>query len=434
MFILQIVISLIFKKAISMRCKYLLLKLSIIFYLLPLPFAKNYYIDILKYFFSNNTLALLNDKTYYPDITLNYENGNFVFAPEYRIITVILITIYLIILILLIRQIVLYITLRIRINKYSLKVYNKDILSILNNEKKNLKIKKDITLKVSGYIDTAMTTGFFRPTILIPENAAKKEDLIWIIRHELVHIHNYDYVYKIMCIIIISIHWYNPFTYFLFKKVSAFSDFNCDEFIVNKINQKQRMQYGFTVLKFSSKTNKISLHKAMSMLGSYNIKIMKERLNNMKHPSKKSKFRSIFQAALIMSTTLISSLTVCAYNESEKTPENLSFRSDSLTDATAYFDYEEPGEIETDVKLPDLNSEKDVNSYFIDKDSNIYEVNENKAKAPCNHTYGSGTYTLHTKKGNGCIVDYYNAKRCTKCGNVVLGTRYNTVTYAVCTH
>jgi len=432
MFILQIVISLIFKKTISMRCKYLLLKLSSIFYLLPLPFAKNYYIDILEYFFGNNTFELLKNKTYYPDITLNYENDNFIFAPKYEIITIILIIIYLIIMILLIRQIILYIIFKIRINRCSLKVYNKDMLSILNNEKKTLKIKKEITIKISEDIDTAMTTGFFRPTILIPKKVIKREDLIWIIRHELVHICNYDYVYKIICIIIISIHWYNPFTYFLFKRVSAFSEFNCDEFIVKKINQEQRMQYGFTILKFSAKTNKRPLYKAMSMLGNYNVKIMKARLDNMKHPNEKSKIKSIFQVVLVISATFISSLTVCAYNESEKTPENLSFRSDVLTDTTAYFEYEEPDE--TEIKLPSLANEKNVNSYFIDEDGNMYEINENKAKAPCNHSYYSGTYTVHTKNGNGCIMDYYNAKRCTKCGNVVLGTRYNTVTYAVCTH
>lgn len=400
--------------------------------MLPLPLIKNYYIDLFRNF-CNIDFGLSQDKIYNTDIIINYETGDFSFTPAYKVIFALLIIIYILIIIMIIRQVIIYVIFKLKVNKYSVKVYDEDIITALNKEKKLLKIKRNIIIKVSKNIDTAMTTGFFHPVIFIPKREIKKESLVWILRHELGHINNYDYVYKVLCIIIIAIHWYNPFTYLLFKLLSVFSEFNCDEFVVKELNYEQRIKYGCTVLEFSTKTDKKIPYKAISMFGNYSAKIMKARLDNMKHHNKKGKFKSIIQTTLIISTMFVNSLTVFAYQEPEIIPVNANESNYDFDEISLYSGFGEPENTEN--KLPDFDKTQSITYYFINEDGIINKIDEHNKKAPCNHTYKNGYVKKHILNGKGgCTMEYYNAQKCTKCGNVILGTKYNTQINEKCPH
>lgn len=431
MLILQIITSLIFNKIMSAKAKYFLLKLSVIFYLLPLSLIKNYYIDLFRYF-CDIDFALSQEKIYFTDIVSNSETGNYDFSPTYMIIIIMLIIVYLVIAVLVTRQIILYCILKLKVHKYSAKVYDENIISTFNEEKEKLKLKRKVTIRSLEDIETPMTTGFIHPVILIPRGKITQKNLIWVLRHELTHIYNCDYVYRLLCIIVVAVHWFNPFAYLLLKLISISSEFNCDENIIKNLSIKQRIEYGCTILDFSTKTDKTLSNKAICMLGNYNKKIMKERIIMVKRFNKRKNFEKIIQSIIITSTILISSLTVFAYQEPEISPENMSGFSDNFSEVGAYFEYEKSEE--TNIKLPDLHNAEDVSYYFIDENGVVYKINNNKEKVFCEHTYSNGTYTIHKKNGNGCIMEYYNAKRCTKCGNVILGTKLNTVTYEKCPH
>lgn len=440
MLILQIIISLILKYFMSEKSKYFLLKSSIFFYLFPFPLFKNYYIDLfgkLDY----DIFSLPRNKIYDTDVMMNFETGgDFSVSPVLKIIIVSLIIIYIIFMIVIIYHIILYFILKLRINNYSKEIYDEEIISILKKEKEKLQLKRNIIIKSSKYIDTPMTTGFFRPVILLPEKEIKKESLIWIFKHELVHIYNCDYMYMWLCIIVTAIHWYNPFVYLLIKRLYSFSEFNCDEFVIKGLNQKQCIKYGYVILEFSAMTNRKLPYKAVNMFGSYSKKIMKARLSIVKYSNKRkrNKGKSIVQAAVIISTMFISSLTVFAYKELEISPDNIDYFSGDFVEISSYSSF---GTLEeTEIKLPDLDNKAGITHYFIDEKGNLYKidgnkVNENKEKVACNHTYDSGSYVVHKLNASGgCIMDYYNAQKCTKCGKVILGTKYNTVTYLNCPH
>jgi len=427
MLILQIIINSTLKNIISANIRYLLLKLSIIFYLLPLPLIKNHYMKLLGDF-GDSIFALPKEKIYKVDIVEAVGTEDFYVFPTFRLFIMLVVIVYFIIILLIIRQIVLYFILRLKIAKYSEKVYDKDIISILDEEKEALKLKRKIIIRISDYIETPMTTGFFNPIILIPKIEITKEKLKWILRHELTHIYNYDYIYNVLCIIVKALHWFNPFVYLLFKQVSIFSEFNCDENIVKNLSMKERIEYGNIILEFSVKTNKKMQYKSISLLGSCDKKIMKERLIIVKRLNKRKKFKNIIQAITIMSTVLINSLTVFAY----KKPVLLNESADSFNYSTYVVDAYFTPNLEN--KLPDFDGTEIITYYFIDE-KNVYKVDENNEKASCNHNYTNGSYAKHILNGKGgCTIEYYNAKRCTECGYVVLRTKYDTETYEKCPH
>jgi len=431
MFILQMIVNLILKEVMSEKSKYFLLKLSIFFYLIPLPLIKNYYMDLFD-IFGYNIFSLSHKEVYNTDIIVSFETESFNFSYTFTILTVLLTIIYLIIMVLIVWHIISYFILKSKINNYSEKIYDKDIISILDKEKKILKLKRNVTIRSSKYIEVPMTTGFFCPVILLPQKEISKESLMWIFKHELAHIHNYDYIYRLLCIAVIAIHWFNPFVYLLYRQLCVFSEFNCDKFVVKGLNQEQCIKYGNTILEFSSIKNGVPLYKVVNMLGSYNKNIMKARLKIVKYSNKKRKNKSIIQAIIITSTIFISSLTVFAYKEPEISPENINYITNNLEDVSSYSVF---GKVEkTNIKLPDLQDAGDVSHYFIDENGVTYKIDENKEKVICNHNYVDGNYVVHTKKGNGCVVEYYNAQKCTKCGSVILGEKYGTGTFDVCPH
>ena len=430
---LQIITSIIFKKIISAKAKYFLLKMSIVFYLLPLPLIKNYYIDLFRSL-NSNIFSLPQDEIYVTDVALNSESGKFNFSLAFTTIIIVLIIVYLLIIILLARQVILYCVLKWKIRKYSIETHDKDILSILDKEKEKLKIKRKISIRYSKSIETPVTTGFIHTVILLPTTKITEKQMMWILRHELTHIHNCDYIYNLLCIIAVALHWFNPFAYLLFNQLNSFSEFNCDESIVKNLNKEERLIYGNTILDFSGKTNENRLNKVMSALGNSNRKIMKERLIIVKKFNKRGKFEKIIQSIIVAATVFVSSLTVFAYQE----PVVVVYKNQDTSDVDFIetYEYSVSGEFDsTEYKLPDLNKNEIISYYTIDEDGTISKTNENNKKAPCNHTYKPVTHVKHMLNSTGgCKMEYYHAQKCAKCGVTIVGEKYKTEIFEKCPH
>jgi len=84
------------------------------------------------------------------------------------------------------------------------------------------------------------------------------------------------------------------------------------------------------------------------------------------------------------------------------------------------------GEIEVE-KIP-------YDDYFIDEFGREYSIEVQDTMAHCNHSYVKGIRKFHSKKGVGCRIDYYNAKRCKKCGYIVEESFNHTETWEKCPH
>ena len=70
-------------------------------------------------------------------------------------------------------------------------------------EIKKQKIKRKISIQKVEGMDFPISTGFLKPTILLPDMELTKEDFALIIRHELIHIKQNDYILKFYKVIIL---------------------------------------------------------------------------------------------------------------------------------------------------------------------------------------------------------------------------------------
>lgn len=111
-------------------------------------------------------------------------------------------------------------------------VTDQDTLCLYYRIKHEMKIYEEVTLKISPFIYTPMMTGFTHPQIILPDCNYTPIQLEMIFRHELVHYQRKDYLYKLLLLVIGTIHWFNPLVHLLIRKASQDIETSCDSEVI----------------------------------------------------------------------------------------------------------------------------------------------------------------------------------------------------------
>ena len=73
------------------------------------------------------------------------------------------------------------------------------------------------------------TVGFFRQKIIIPESFTELENFSMVYQHEYTHLKNRDNLVKLLCLIVLCIHWMNPAAYLLLFLYRITAEAVCDD-------------------------------------------------------------------------------------------------------------------------------------------------------------------------------------------------------------
>ena len=110
------------------------------------------------------------------------------------------------------------------------------------------------TIYISDKIRTPAVYGIIKPKIILPtEYDASKLNLI--LMHENAHIKRKDNFSRLFALIIVCIHWFNPFAWLLLNMLYADIELACDETVLSKCNETERKEYAYTLLSTTEKTN-----------------------------------------------------------------------------------------------------------------------------------------------------------------------------------
>ena len=93
-----------------------------------------------------------------------------------------------------------------------------------------------------------MMTGFLRPTVLLPQEAPAREDLWFILRHELTHFKRRDILYKALLLCANIVHWFNPLTWVMLRAAEGDLERCCDDDVVKNLPADDRARYGQVIL------------------------------------------------------------------------------------------------------------------------------------------------------------------------------------------
>ena len=183
-------------------------------------------------------------------------------------------------------------------------------------ESKGLSGKK-IKLIVSDNVSTSLLTGFLRPMIILPNKHFEADELELIFRHELVHYKRGDMFVKLFSVIALSLHWYNPLVYLMYKALSTDAEASCDESVLRDADAESKQFYAELMLKMiGSKENVTTILSTCYYTGKRGAKI---RLSSVLS-AKKIVAGPIFTAiiACVTLTVLLSSAFAFAFNDAEE--------------------------------------------------------------------------------------------------------------------
>lgn len=105
-------------------------------------------------------------------------------------------------------------------------------------------------------VNTPLLCGNIFPYIILPKadyvNQGKSDILENILRHEMYHAKRMDLLWKHICILGRSIHWFNPLLHTVSAELNRCCELSCDEGVTRSMDAKAVRSYGETILRLAA--------------------------------------------------------------------------------------------------------------------------------------------------------------------------------------
>ena len=281
------------------------------------------------------------------------------------------------------------------------------------------------------------TIGFFRQKIVFPESFPmlhSEYDMVY--KHEHSHLKNHDNLVKVLCLLVLCLHWMNPVAYLLLFLYIDTAEIVSDSAAVDGCTKEKRQDYAsLLVLEAATSDirpavwkNNFSGHK--NNKEGKDFKTLKRRINYMMKGKRKGILQRGIMVAVSALTVVASAGTVMAYAPAPSSDESFEefMSDDSLNDfGDIYMDDE------TIVNSLDFSQ---CDSIFIGADGvQVMCQEDTDTYALCTHSMVDGTFYSHAKNASGgCTVKLYTCQKCEKCGYRANAKLYKTITYVTCPH
>ncbi len=180
------------------------------------------------------------------------------------------------------------------------------ILNLLSDCQEKLNIKTRVELSHNPLITSPMMIGFFRPSIVLPIGELEDKELSYIFVHELIHYKQRDMFYKWLVQIVVCVHWFNPFVYLLEKEVNKSCELSCDEKVLSVLDNKEKREYGDTLISFL-KSNNLYKSSLASVTLTEGAEQLKERLGAI------MKFKKMSKGIIVITTIFTVAVCVCFF-------------------------------------------------------------------------------------------------------------------------
>ena len=277
----------------------------------------------------------------------------------------------------------------------------------------------DVQYRISPLIGSPYTIGFLKPFIVAPESLEDSRLSEMILRHEYSHLRRHDSAVKLLCLLAICLHFYNPLTLLTLLLYTSFSENIADQAATEGFTTEEKKAYAIALVTLSARNRQVPVVWKNNLLGAKHT--MKRRVEFIMMKNRKAS--KIGTAAAILASVFLSGTTVFGYAPMQTTEAADSVQ---LNETVSFVD--------SASNNPFANS----NIYFeTDEHVNIL-VNDSDLEPRaiiCTHDFKSGYADVHNSKSNGgCEVKRYTAKICQKCNHLVIMDYVSTTTYAKCPH
>lgn len=298
---------------------------------------------------------------------------------------------------------------------------------LLESEKVTIDMNGNaVELLVNQHIHSPYTVGFIKQSIIVPDGSWEHPCFKIVYKHEEQHRKNHDSLMKLICIIIICIHFANPIALLLLFLYSVTAEYVCDGKALEGYTNEDKKKYAKLLIDASSEDEPLSMvwRNNLSCSG----KLLRRRINYIM--KKKEMVKKGIATVVTVATVFASASTILAYEPFLAANEDAIEVSD-LGEFGAFS--VEDGSNEDDIFDYDFSSSDEI--FIYEDGTQVPITSETLPYVLCNHIMVTGYYSVHSSNSSGgCTVYVYNAKKCSKCGYLEVGSLYATHTYTVCPH
>lgn len=174
-------------------------------------------------------------------------------------------------------------------------------------------------IKICDWIQSPLTFGFFRTTILMPISTLTmtEKEQHYLIYHEKIHVKHRDSAWKMLAVLIAAIYWFNPFLWLLVKYFNQDLELRCDHKVITELGDNK--WYAELLLKFAKK-----MHTSVYLLNGFGESIIKKRIVavlNFEKEKNKHFFSSMFLFFFALMLLMIRMDSLMSIRDSIKKPQ-----------------------------------------------------------------------------------------------------------------
>ena len=293
------------------------------------------------------------------------------------------------------------------------------------NDSEKIGKSGNISYLKNGKVKSPFTIGIFQRWIIFPEEVLDQQEKRMVDLHEKTHVRNRDTLGKCVCVVILLLHWYNPAAWLLLHEYCKTAEELCDEYVVNSLHGKEEAgEYAKLLVKFTeTKKQEIVIGKNYLTGGE---KQLKRRIERIFHGTKKKKCFPV----VVLVTIFLCSATAIGYQKPGGLESSDQFAG--VSDGDFYW-------MDNEGKIIEEENYDFSMGNFVFTENNGKEMTFTKeiqnSRVSCAHTYVTGEYKKHIRNSTGgCKIIIYRAKRCSICGSIQIIKRLNTLDYEKCNH
>lgn len=149
---------------------------------------------------------------------------------------------------------------------------------IFTELKKEMNTGRRLRLVYSRKAPGPMTMGYLRPVLILPREDYPKEQLSFILRHELIHYSRADVWSKLLFAAAVSVHWFNPVVWLLRRRADVDMELSVDEKLIGGSGYETKKAY--TEALYSTVEQGGFVPSPLSTHFNGGTKIMKKRFSN----------------------------------------------------------------------------------------------------------------------------------------------------------
>lgn len=120
---------------------------------------------------------------------------------------------------------------------------------------KEHQLRRSIQIRQSDRVSTPLTYGILKPVILMPKKTdwENSSQLQYVLLHEYTHICRFDIVWKLIAILALCTHWFNPLVWVMYILFNRDIELSCDENVVRQFGENAKSAYARTLITMEEK-------------------------------------------------------------------------------------------------------------------------------------------------------------------------------------